>query len=130
MIGGSVKNFSVAGRSFTVAADADVELDFGGYSNELQANGDLSARKIMTAKPWGASGLSASIDHNRDDMAFLQGCANGKDAGEDGLYDMTVTLVNNVTFQGRGTVADDLKFSTQNSTCDLTLSGSGELTKQ
>lgn len=129
-IGGSVRNISIAGRSFTLAADADVELDIGGFSNELQANGDGTVRVIKTRKPWGASGMPVSIDPARNDLEFLQGCADGKDAGEDGLYDMTVTLVNNVTYQGRGIVADDLKFSTQNSTAEITVSGSDALTQQ
>lgn len=129
-IGGSIRNISIAGRSFTIAADADGERDIGGFSNEVQANGDGTVRVIKTRKPWMFSGLSVSVDDTRDDHTFLQGVADGKDAGEDGLYDCTFTLVSGATFQGRGIVADDLKFSTQNSTCDITLSGSDALTKQ
>jgi hypothetical protein len=129
-IGGSIRNISIAGRSFTIASDADGERDLGGMSNEVQSNGDGTVRVIKTRKPWMFGGLSVSIDDARDDHTFLQGVADGKDAGEDGLYDCTFTLVNGVTFQGRGIVADDLKFSTQNATCDITLSGSDALTKQ
>jgi hypothetical protein len=129
-IGGSIKNFSIKGRSFTVAADADANRDSGGYSTEVQPNGDGTARKVMTAKPWSIDGLTASIDDNRDDMKFLQDVADGKDAGDDGFYDCTVTEVNGATHQGRGTVTGDLKKSTKNSTCPVTLMGPDKLSKQ
>ncbi len=129
-IGGSIKNYSIKGRSFTVAADADANIDTGGYSTEVQSNGDLTARDIMTAKPWSIDGLNTSIDHNRDDMKFLQDISDGKDASDDGFYDCTITLVNGITFQGRGKVSGDLKLSTKNATCPVTLMGPDRLTKQ
>lgn len=129
-IGGSIKNISIKGRPFTVAADADANRDTGGYSNEVQSNGDLTVRVVKTAKPWSIDGLTLSIDDNRDDMKFLQDISDGKDAGDDGLYDCTVTEVAGTTHQGRGTITGDLKKSTKNSTCPVTLMGADKLTKQ
>lgn len=129
-IGGSIRNISIKGRSFTVATDADGSRDTGGYSNEVQSNGDGTARKIMTRKPWMIEGLAVSVDDNRDDQKFLQDVCDGKDAGDDGYYDCTITLVSGITFQGRGTVNGDLKFSTQNATCEIALAGPDSLTKQ
>jgi hypothetical protein len=129
-IGGSARNISIKGRSFTVAADADVERDLGGMTNEVQSNGDASVRVIKTQNPWALGGLTLSIDDNRNDQEFLQDCANGKDAGEDGLYDCTVTFVDGNTYQGRGIPVGDLKKSGKNATVECGLSGSGGLTKQ
>lgn len=129
-IGGSIKNISVKGRPFTVAADADGERDLGGYTNEVQSNGDKTVRVIKLVKPWNMGGLSVSIDDNRSDQEFLQGISDGKDAGDDGLYDMTFTFVDGNTYQGRGIVVGDLKKSTKNATMEIALSGSDTLTKQ
>lgn len=129
-IGGSARNVSIKGRPFTIAADADVERDLGGMTNEVQSNGDGTVRVIKTRKPWALNGLSVSIDDNRDDQKFLQDCADGKDAGDDGLYDCTVTFVDGNTYQGRGIPVGDMKKSGKNATIDLGLSGSDGLTKQ
>jgi hypothetical protein len=129
-IGGSIKNISIKGREFPVAADADGERDLGGYTNEVQSNGDKTVRVIKLVKPWNVGGLAVSTDDNRSDQEFLQGIADGKDAGDDGLYDCTITFVDNNTYQGRGIIVGDLKKSTKNATCELALSGSDTLTKQ
>jgi hypothetical protein len=129
-IGGSVKNISIKGRPFTIAADADGNRDLGGYSNEVQSNGDKTVRVIKTVKPWMLDGLTVSIDDGRDDQSFLQGICDGNDAGDDGLFDCTFTFVDGNTYQGRGTISGDLKKSTKNATCGISLSGSDTLTKQ
>lgn len=129
-IGGSIKRISIKGRPFAVAADADANRDLGGYTVEVQSNGDLTARKIMTAKPWMADGLAVVCDHDRNDQQFLQDIADGKDAGDDGFYDMTITHVDDNVFQGRGTITGDIKMSTKNVTAPITLSGPDKLTKQ
>ena len=129
-IGGSIKAISIKGRDFPVAADADGERDLGGYTNEVQSNGNGTVRVIKLAKPWNMGGLALSIDDNRGDQEFLQGIADGKDAGDDGLYDCTFTFVDNNTYQGRGTIVGDLKKSTKNATAEVALSGSDTLTKQ
>ncbi len=129
-IGGSIKNISIKGRELAVAADADANRDLGGYTTEVMPNGDGTARKVMTAKPWRVDGLAVSCDDAKDDQKFLQDVADGKDAGADGFYDMTVTLVDGNTFQGRGTIEGDIKMSTKNVTTPITLAGPDKLTKQ
>lgn len=129
-IGGSIKAISIKGRDFPVAADADGERDLGGYTNEVQPNGDGTVRIIKLRKAWNIGALTVSCDDGRSDQEFLQGIADGKDAGDDGLYDCTFTFVDNNTYQGRGTIVGDLKKSTKNATCEVALSGSDTLTKQ
>lgn len=123
--GGSVEKVSIRRRIFAVAADADVNLDLGGKSNEVQSNGNGSARVIQTRKPWMLDGLALQIDDQQNDLEFLQEVAN------DGVpVPVTITLASGVTYQGEGTITGDIKKSTQNTTAPISLSGGGELTQQ
>lgn len=124
-IGGSVQEVSIKGRTFPVAADADVSRQLGGFSAEVQPNGDGSARKILTRVPWIVGGLTIQINDDRDDQKFLQDIANSND-----FVPITVTFASGVTYQGKGTVSEEVEFSSEASTADVTLSGPGELTQQ
>lgn len=123
--GGSVRECSINGRIYSIAADADVTYDLGGYSNALEPNGNLTARQIKTAKVWKVEGLNVQIDHVIGDLQFLQAIANGS-----AMVPISVTFVDKTTFQGAGTVVDDLQGSTQSATATLSLNGEGELTQQ
>ncbi len=123
--GGSIVNVSLRGRNFAVAADADANRDLGGWANEVQANGDGSARKIMTRKPWTVGGLTLSIDDDNNDQEFLQEIADLK-----GWVAITIELAGGAVYQGQGTIADTLETSTQNTTAGVTLSGPQKLEAQ
>ena len=60
-VGGSAKECSIRGRIFAVTADADVKIKLGGYSNEVQPNGNSTARLIKTAEA-AAIGFELSSD--------------------------------------------------------------------
>ena len=75
-IGGSIASVSLDGRNFPVAADADSQRKLGGDENDVQANGDGSARLIKTKVPWQVDGLTLTIDDGRGDHEFLQALAN------------------------------------------------------
>lgn len=124
-LGGSIETCSIKGRLFSVAADADAERDLGGFTNEVQSNGDGTARIVKTRKPWKLGGLSLSVDDDRADHEFLQQIADSKD-----FVPITITLASGVTFQGSGIITDDLAFSTEKSTADVTFMGHHELTQQ
>lgn len=124
-IGGSVESVEIRGRTFAVAADADATRDIGGFTNEVMANGNGTARLIKTRKPWKIDGLSLAIDDIRGDHEFLQEIADGHE-----FVDMSVTFANGLTYQGSGTVAGDLGTSSQSATGALSLSGEGTLTQQ
>lgn len=124
-IGGSIESVSISGRIFPVAADADSNRKLGGFEAEVQANGDGTARKILTRVPWQIDGLSLEIDDTRGDHDFLQGIINGKE-----FVPITVTYASAYTYMGTGTVAGELQASSQNATAAVTLSGPGELTLQ
>lgn len=125
-VGGSIESISIDGRLFPVAADSDASIDTGGFSVEHQANGDGSARDVMTRKIWMVDGLNVEIDHYRGDLQFLQ----EKSDTPGGRFPITVTLVNGVTYQGSGKPTGDIKASSQNATAAITLSGPGKLEQQ
>lgn len=124
-IGGSIQEVSIGGRIFPVAADADASRKLGGFSNEIQPNGDGSARKVMTRQAWEIGGLTLSLDADRADHEYLQGVADAKN-----YVDIAVTEASGVTWQGTGTVTGDLAGTTMNATVPVVLGGPGKLTQQ
>jgi hypothetical protein len=124
-IGGSVEEVNIDGRPFEVASDADANRDLGGFSGEVQSNGNGGARFIKTRKPWMIDGISLSCDDDLGDQEFLQETV---DAG--GFVTFSVTLANGETYAGQGNIVDDLKMSTQSVTVPLSFSGPLKLEKQ
>jgi len=50
--GGSIESITMDGREFAVAADAESQRKLGGFENEVQANGNGTARIIkISSKP-------------------------------------------------------------------------------
>lgn len=124
-VGGSIERVSIRGRIFPVAADADANRKLGGFENEVQPNGDGTARLIKTRMAWLLDGLTVEIDDVRGDQEFLQEIADGND-----FVPMTATLASGETYQGTGTVTGEIQMSTQNATAQIALGGPGKLTKQ
>jgi hypothetical protein len=124
-VGGSIERVSIRGRIFPVAADADGNRKLGGFENEVQANGNGTARLIKTRMTWLLDGLTLEIDDVRADQEFLQEIADGND-----FVPITITLASGATWQGRGTVTGEIQMSTQNATAQVALGGPGKLTQQ
>ncbi len=124
-VGGSIEKISIRGRIFPVAADAEVNRKLGGFENEIQANGNGTARKVMTAVPWLLDGVQVEIDDNRNDLEFLQEIADSLE-----LVSIAITFANRRTYQGTGTVTGEIQASSQNTTATISLSGQGTLTQQ
>lgn len=125
-VGGPLESITIAGRSFPVVADADANIDLGGFSSEFSANGDGSARDLMERKNWKADGFSISIDPDREDLEFLQDKADTPG----GKFAITITLVSGVTYQGKGKPTGEIKMSTKESSAPIALSGPGKLSQQ
>lgn len=123
--GGSIESVALNGRIFSVAADAEAQRKLGGFENEVQANGDGSARIIKTRVPLSISGLTVSIDDDRGDHEFLQSLANRQD-----FFPMAITYASGSVYQGRCIISGELQVSSQNTTASMDLFGPGELTKQ
>ncbi len=123
--GGSIESVTLAGRTFSVAADADAERDLGGWSNEVSPNGDETARLLKTRKPWSLTGLTISMDDLAGDPEFLQGLRDRL-----GFYPISVTLASGAIYQGTGQIVDDAPTATATTTAAVGLSGPRRLTKQ
>lgn len=124
-IGGSVKECSVKGRIFAPAGDVEVKIELGGYENETPPNGDGSSRQIKTIKAAGVEGLKVSVDHDKDDLSFLQGVADGRD-----FVPFSITLVDDNTYQGKCQMKDMPSYSTKDGLAELKLGFTGKITKQ
>lgn len=124
-VGGSIESISIRGRLFPVAADSEATRKLGGFENEVQANGDGSARIVKTRVPWSLDGLQVEINDTRADEEFLQEIADALEP-----VPITITLASGVTYQGKGTVTGEIGTSTQNSTATIGLMGEGTLTQQ
>ena len=124
-VGGSIESVTLAGRNFPVAADAEAQRKLGGFENEVQSNGDGTARIIKTRKPLSISGLTIEIDDSRGDQEFVQGLANGND-----YFPLVITYASGANYQGRCQIVDEFQSSSQSATAPISLMGPGLLTKQ
>lgn len=123
--GGSIESVGLDGRTFAVAADAEAQRKLGGFENEVQANGDGSARVIKTRVPLNIDGLTLSVDDDRGDHEFLQALANRRD-----FFPITITYASGAVYQGRAIITGEMQASSQNTTASVSLSGPGVLTRQ
>ena len=124
-IGGSIESVSFDGRSFAVAADAEAQRKLGGFENEVQANGDGTARLLKTRVPLSIDGLTVEVDDDRGDHEFLQELSDRND-----FWPLTITYASGSTYQGSAQIVGEMQASSQNATAAVSLSGPGTLTKQ
>ena len=124
-VGGSIESVTLDGRNFAIAADAEAQRVFGGFENEVQANGDGTARLIKTRVPLAITGLPFEIDDDRGDQEFLQELANRTD-----FFPAAFTYVSGLTYQGTVQITGELQASSQSATMPVSLGGPGILTKQ
>lgn len=123
--GGSIESITLDGREFPVAADAESQRKLGGFENEVQANGDGSARLIKTRVPLSIDGLTVEINDDRGDQEYMQELSNRND-----FFPIAITYVSGNTYQGRAQITGEFQVSSQNSTGAVSLMGPGLLTKQ
>lgn len=124
-IGGSIESVQLAGRNFAVAADAESQRKRGGFENEVQANGDGTARLIKTRVPLKIDGLTVECDDTRGDHEYLQDLANRND-----FFPIAITYASGITMQGQAQITGEMQVSSQNATAAITLEGPGVLTRQ
>ena len=124
-VGGSIESIAFAGRNFAVAADAEAQRKLGGFENEVQSNGDGSARIIKTRVPLSLDGLVVNVDDDRGDHEYLQGLADGNS-----FFAVAITYASGAVYQGTAQITGDLQMSNQSTTATVSLMGPGKLTKQ
>lgn len=123
--GGSIESISLKGRIFAVAADAEASRKLGGFENEVQANGNGTARIIKTRVPLSIDGLTLTVDDTRGDHEFLQDLSNATD-----YFPISITYASGVTYGGTAIITGELATSSQSATAAVSLMGPGELAKQ
>ena len=124
-VGGSIESVTLDGRTFSVAADAEVQRKIGGFENEVQANGDGTARLIKTRVPLSLDGLTVDIDDAQDDAEFLQALQNGNS-----FFPIALTYASGEVYQGTAQIVGETQTSSQNATASVSLMGPGVLTRQ
>lgn len=124
-VGGSIESVTLDGRIFPVAADAEAQRKLGGFENEVQANGDGTARLIKTRVPLSIDGLTVEVDDDRGDHEFLQELSNRND-----FFPVAITYASGNTYQGTAQIVGETPASSQNATAAVSLMGPGVLTKQ
>lgn len=124
-VGGSIQSLTIRGRVFPVASDAEANKKLGGFENEVQANGDGTARKIMTRVPWSVDGLQIEINDDRGDHEFLQEIADGLD-----FVSIEMELASGTVYAGTGTITDEIQGSSQSATATIKVGGPGKFEAQ
>jgi len=124
-VGGSVLAITLAGRLFSVAADAEVQRDIGGFTNESKENGDGTGRLIKTRKKASLKGISVDVDDSRGDHEFLQDLADRND-----YFDVAMTYAYGAIYQGTMQIGGDIMHSNTNQVVNFDLEGTGKLTRQ
>jgi hypothetical protein len=123
--GGSIESVTLAGRNFAVAADAEAQRKLGGFENEVQANGDGTARLIKTRVPLSIDGLMLEIDDDRGDQEFLQELSDSPD-----FFPIVISYASGKDYQGTAQIVGETQASSQNATAAVNLMGPGVLTQQ
>lgn len=123
--GGSIESVTLDGRNFPVAADAEAQRKLGGFENEVEANGNGTARLIKTRVPLSIDGLTLEVDDGRGDHEFLQELSNRND-----FFPVAITYASGSTYQGSAQITGELQASSQNATAAVSLMGPGILTRQ
>ena len=124
-VGGSIESITLDGREFPVAADAEAQRKLGGFENEIELNGDSSARIIKTRVALMIEGLTVEVDDDRGDHEYVQGLADGND-----FFPIVITYASGISYQGSAQLTGDIQASSQKATMPITLKGPGTLTKQ
>tara|TARA_R110000851_G_scaffold225163_1_gene377958 strand:- start:234 stop:614 length:381 start_codon:yes stop_codon:yes gene_type:complete len=124
-VGGPIESIGLDGREFAVAQDAEVNRKLGGFENEVQSNGDGTARLIKTRVPLQLDGMVLVVDDDRGDHEYLQDLQDGKD-----FFPLTITYASGVTYGGSGQLTGETQYSNANATATANVQGPGRLRKQ
>jgi hypothetical protein len=120
----TIEHPDVGSRNFSTKADQDVIKDIGGYTAELQMNGNGTGHKKMSAKPWELSGIESETDDIAGDQEFLQAVQDSPD-----LATITWQHILGTVYSGQGTLTGDLKHNTNAGYTGLSIMGPGKFKK-
>jgi len=124
-VGGSIIEVALSGRGFAVASDADSNRSLGGSMNELDPNGNRTARLIKNYKPWKTDNLVLDIDDQLDAQEYIQAEANKTD-----YITVIITYASGIRYSGRAQITGEIQVSSQKTTATITLEGPETLEQQ
>jgi hypothetical protein len=124
-VGGPIESIALDGREFAVAQDAEVNRKLGGFENEVQSNGDGTARLIKTRVPLQLDGLTLVVDDDRGDHEYLQDL---QDRGD--YFPVVITYASAAVYGGTGQLTGETQYSSANATASVNVMGPGKLRKQ
>ena len=122
---GSIVECHIKDRIFPVPADTETNRDLGGWSNEVEQNGDGSGRMVKTRTPGVVEGLVLSLDEVRGDQQYLKACADSHD-----FFECTLVYAGGEIYSGTGTITDKISVNSMKGTCPVTIKSPGGLDKQ
>ena len=117
--GGDIKQLMIAGREFDVAAEANVNIDLGGMTNEMAINGNGNPHVTQRRKVAGFSDCTISIDDSKQDLEYIQNISALAE-----LVPVTITLASGVTYSGSLLPIGDVMKATGDGTLSLEMRGS------
>jgi hypothetical protein len=112
---------TLSGRRFACDAEDNVQLQMGGFKNEVKPNGDGSLRILKGRVAATVEGANMQYDFERGDVEFLQELRDGLD-----FFDYSATAVDGTIYSGSMQITDDLKFSFKEGTVGISLQGKVE----
>jgi len=117
--GGDIRQLTINGREFGVSAEANVNVDPGGFQNDGGLNGNGNLHINQRRKLAGFSDCPVSIDDEIGDLEFLQNISNNGD-----VVPVTMTLASNITYSGSLSVWGELMKNSGDGTATLEMRGS------
>ena len=119
MASGPAESITIAGRRFVCNSDDDVSVQLPGWTNETKMHGDGSAHTSKSRKPGKIDGLNVYIDHERDDLEYLQ-----EQADKHSNLDISLTFCDGTIYAGSmQIVGDSTAEGTKESYAPITLEG-------
>jgi hypothetical protein len=116
--GGPIESITIAGRRFSTDGEDAAKIALGGFSNEVVANGDGTARIKKSRVLAKISDLNIQIDPNKDDLEYVQEKRN-----EHTFFDTSVTLVNGTVYAGAMQITDEVEYDSKEGTAGISLVG-------
>ncbi|GHV90449.1 hypothetical protein AGMMS50268_09520 [Spirochaetia bacterium] len=95
MASGPAESITIAGRRFACNSEDDVTIQLSGFTNEVKMHGDGSSHVAKSRKPGKIDGLNVYIDHERDDLEFLQ-----TETDKHSYLDTSITLCDGRVYAG------------------------------
>lgn len=124
-VGGSIQKVSLDGNNYAVTADTDSNKKLGGVENDVQANGDGTARLLKTRIALSVDGLVISIDDTTGDAEIIENLKLRND-----FFPIIVYYASGAIWQGVGQITGETPGSSATATMTISLMGPGILTRQ